>query len=551
MSRPLSPRMHKLLPLATLAAVLGSAQPTIADGAETKARLESLAKAVEDQLAQSPEKTIHLVTDKPLYHPGETIWFRAWEVARKTLSGVPGEHGITFQLLDARGAKVLEKRVLARGGMATNDFDIPAGIAGGAFTLRALSDAGARQDRSITVSAYEAPRIKKTMEFLKTSYGPGDLVVARLTVESPTGGYLPGVKAVAVVTVDGAEIARQNVFPDDKGRAWVRFALPSRIAKGDGLLTVQVDGGGFVESIQRRIPIALDDVQISMYPEGGDLVEGLPARVYLSARDPSNEPVEVEGQVLDERGTLVSTFQSVWGGMARFSLTPAAGRAYQVKLTKPRGASAGKTFPVPAAKPSGCTLRAVDDLASRSGEVKVNVQCTARQDVLATAVLREQLLARTAVSTAPGAPKTIALPVPKDAVGAVRVTLFDAERRPLAERLVYRGLGAEMRVSVKADRASYSPREKVTLTVETKDASGNPVAADVALSVVDDTVLKYADDKEGNILAQLYLLPEMPGQSVREPNFYFSKDRRAPEAMDLLLGTQGYRRFVWKWVGGN
>ncbi len=432
--------------------------------------------------------------------------------------------------------------------MATNDFQLPAGISGGGFTLRAVSDAGGTQDRLITVAAYEAPRIKKTLDFLKTSYGPGEEVSAKVTIESPTGGPLLGAKATAIVTVDGVEVTRMSVFPDDKGRAWVRFILPSKIAKGDGLLTIQVDGGGFVESLQRRIPIALEDVMVSLFPEGGDLVTGLPSRVYLAAKDAQNEPVEVEGQVFDDRGTLVGDFKSLHGGMARFSLTPAKDRSYNVKLTRPKGASAGKTFAIPAAKASGCTLRSVDDFASSDSEVKVKVQCTEKQDVLATAVLREKLLAKTAVATTPGNAAMITLPVGKDAVGALRVTLFDATQRPLAERLLYRGIGSEMKISVKADKTSYSPREKVTLTVETKDAAGKPVAADVALAVVDDTVLKYADDKEGHILSMVYLLPEMPGQSVREPNFYFSKDRRAPEAMDMLLGTQGYRRFAWKWV---
>jgi hypothetical protein len=541
-------RLNKLVSLAALASVLGNATPTIADEAETKARLESLVKSVSDQLAGMQGKAIYLMTDKPLYHPGETIWFRAWEVATKTLTGLSGEHGINFQLLDARGGKVTEKRVLCRGGMATNDFVIPDGIAGGGFTLRAVSDAGPSEDRSITVAAYEAPRIKKTLEFLRTSYGPGEEVTARVTIESPTGGPMAGVKAVAIVSVDGAEIARVNVFPDDKGKAWVRFALPARIAKGDGLLTIQVDGGGFTESIQRRIPIALEDVQVNLFPEGGDLVAGVPSRVYLSARDPQNEPVEVEGQVMDDRGTLVSDFKSVWGGMARFSFTPVKERSYSLKLTKPRGGASGKTFALPAVKPSGCSLRSVDDYTSQESEVKVKVQCTDKQDVLTTAVLREKLLTQKAIQVVPGVAAFVTLPLPKDATGALRVTLFDAQHRPLSERLVYRGLGAEMRVSVKADRTNYSPRDKVTLTVQTTDARGKPVAADVALAVVDDTVLKYADDKAGHILAELYLLPEMPGQTVREPNFYFSKDRRAPEAMDLLLGTQGYRRFAWKWI---
>ena len=299
-------RMNKLAPLALLAALSAHASPTIAEDAETKARLASLSKSVDEQLQSMGGKTLHIMTDKPLYHPGETIWFRAWEVSLKTLGALPGDHGITFQLLDARGGKVLEKRVLARGGLATNDFVIPAGIAGGGFTVRAVSDAGITKDRSITVSAYEAPRIKKTLDFLRTSYSPGEEVTAKVTIEGPTGGPLVGAKAVAIVTVDGAEISRTNVFADDKGRAWVRFILPSKIVKGDALLTVQVDGGGFVEAIQRRIPIALEDVQINMYPEGGDLVSGLASRVYLAAKDSQGSPVEVEGQVIDDRGMLVT-----------------------------------------------------------------------------------------------------------------------------------------------------------------------------------------------------------------------------------------------------
>ncbi|MBK8251256.1 MAG: hypothetical protein IPK82_01125 [Polyangiaceae bacterium] len=540
--------VQTLLPAALMLSTATWSLPTIADNDEAKARLDSLSKLIEGQLAEAPAKQMYIFTDKPLYHPGETIWFRAWEMSVNGLTAISGEHGITFQLLDARGGRVAEKRVLARNGMATNDFIIPPAIAGGNFTLRAISDAGAKQDRALTVSAYEAPRIKKTLEFTKTSYGPGDEVTAKVTIESPTGGPLVGAKALAIITVDGTEISRTNVFADDKGRAWVRFILPSKIAKGEGLLTLQVDGGGYTESIQRRIPITLEDVRISYFPEGGDLVAGLQSRVYLLAQDPQNEPVEVEGKIVDDQGTFISAFKSVWGGMARFSIVPQPGRTYSAVLSKPRGATLNKVA-FPTVKPDGCVLKAVDDYLSQNAELKVGVQCSSRQDVFVSAVLREKLVGKAAATAAAAVPMTVSLPMSKDMVGAVRVTLFDASQKPLAERLVYRGIGQEMKVSVKADRASYSPREKVTLTIETKDSQGKPVAADVALSVVDDTVLKYADDKEGHILSQIYLLPEMPGQTVREPNFYFSKDRRAPEAVDLLLGTQGYRRFTWKWAG--
>jgi hypothetical protein len=232
--------------------------------------------------------------------------------------------------------------------------------------------------------------------------------------------------------------------------------------------------------------------------------------------------------------------------MARFALTPEKGKTYSLRPGKALAAT--PPLALPAARASGCTLRSVDDYRSVDAAMKVVVHCTTPQRVLATAVLRERLIARAEAQVSPGAATELSIALPKGTVGAVRLTLFDQAEAPLAERLVYRGLGADLHVSVTPDRASYSPREKVALTVKTTDADGRPVPADVALAVVDDTVLSFADDRTGNILAQLYLEPAMPGQTVAEPNFYFSRDPKAPEALDLVLGTQGWRRFEWAWV---
>ena len=116
----------------------------------------------------------------------------------------------------------------------------------------------------------------------------------------------------------------------------------------------------------------------------------------------------------------------------------------------------------------------------------------------------------------------------------------------LAERLLYRGRGHDLAVSISSDRPTYAPRDQVELTVATRDLAGKPVRADVSLAVVDDTVLNFADDKTAHLLARLYLEAEMPGQEVEEPNFYFSDDAKAPHAIDLVLGTQGWRRFDWQ-----
>jgi hypothetical protein len=535
-------RFARPVALGLLAASLGSTGALAAEGAP----LKSVARKVEAQIAAPNARTMYLTTDKPLYHPGETVWFRAWELAVKTLDGVPGEHGVTFQLFDPRGSKVAEKRVLGSGGSAMNDFELSPGLVGGPYVLRMISDLGGTEERGITVSTYELPRVKKTLDFGRKSYSPAEEVTASVKLVSATGEAVHGGKATAVVTIDGAEIARIAVIIDWNGKGTVRFALPRSIVKGDGLLTLLVDAGGATESIQRRIPILLDRAELTAFPEGGDLVLGLPSRVYVSAKDPLGKPADFEGDVVDERGAVVTHVRSFHGGMARFALTPEKGKTYSLKPGKALAAT--PPLAMPAARASGCTLRSVDDYRSVDAAMKVVVHCTTPQKVLATAVLRERLIARAEAQVSPGAATELSIALPKGTVGAVRLTLFDQAEAPLAERLVYRGLGADLHVSVTPDRASYSPREKVALTVKTTDADGRPVPADVALAVVDDTVLSFADDRTGNILAQLYLEPEMPGQTVAEPNFYFSRDPKAPEALDLVLGTQGWRRFEWAWV---
>ncbi len=73
--------------------------------------------------------------------------------------------------------------------------------------------------------------------------------------------------------------------------------------------------------------------------------------------------------------------------------------------------------------------------------------------------------------------------------------------------------------------------------------------ASLGLSVVDESVLSFADDKSARLLAHLFLEPELgatDADPIHEPNFYFSDKPEAAAAMDALLATRGYRRFEWR-----
>ncbi len=504
---------------------------------------QRMGTAIEDHLRRSGSRRFHVHLDKPLYQPGETIWFRIWELTAASLTAPPSSHGIRAELVSPKGATVIDKRILADAGVATNDFELPADVPGGEYILRVTSDLGGSAERKLIVSQYQPPRIKKKAEFLRKAYGPGDTVAAALSLLRATGEPLSNARVTALVTVDDAEVARLPVSTDAAGNAVVRFPLPGSIARGDGLLTILVDDGGVTESMQKRIPIVMKQLRLELYPEGGQLVSGLPGRVYFMARNLIDKPADVEGRVIDGSGATVARFASLHQGLGRFEITPRAGQKYTAVIDRP--ANIATRVAVPAAIDKGCSLQAVDDFGSKRADVRVAVWCSARRDVIATAMLRDRKLGDATFEVPGGEPAVIALPVPPGAQGAVRITLFDDAMQPLAERLIYRNRGADLKVAITADKPRYSPRDPVALTVQTRDLAGNPVEADLSLAVVDDTVLAFADDKSAHLLARLYLESEMPGQEVEEPNFYFSADAKAPAALDLVLGTQGWRRFDW------
>jgi len=505
-----------------------------------------LDRAIASHFESSSSRRTYIMTDKPLYQPGESIWFRVDLRATQTLVGGPPV-GVTMQLESPRGSVIAQKRVLVQSGIGKNDFALDPAIQGGEYTLRLLGDDGTRDAKKLVVNTYEAPRLTKSLELLRKAYGEGDHVTAAVEIKRATGEPFATKPVTAVVTLDDAETSRQTITTDRDGKAMVAFDLPAKIARGDGLLTILVDDGGVTESTQKRIPIVMKTLSVALLPEGGDLVDGVPGRVYFMAATTLGKPADVEGRVVDDHGAQVGTLTSIHDGMGKFELLPQAGRRYHVELDRPAGIT--QRFDVPAAKPSGCVVRSVDQKSAAS--LRVAAICATSQTVLVEAVLREKRLSSGAFDVVAGKPALVDLPVDPSAQGAVRVTLFTEKQQPLAERLVYHALGGGLKVTVTADKNTYTPRDPVKLHVHVTDAQGSPVRASFGVAVADNTVLSFADDKSAKLLAHVFLDEELGGEPVEEPNYYFATTAEAALAMDALLATRGFRRFEWRTITGG
>lgn len=521
--------------------------PRPSDRLDDADAIEALADDIDTWFADHRSRRLHVQLDRPLYRPGETVWLKTWNLQTRDLTGKKSNPTVIVELVDPRGQVIEKKLVKQDRGTATNDFALGADAPGGKWTLRARLKGGEQVERPFVVASYQAPQINKSLEFAREAYGPGDTVQALVELERGTGGALAHHPVRALLQVDGETVLEQLLETDATGALMVGAALPMQLDSGDGLLTVLVEDGGITESISRSVPIVMADLQLGFFPEGGDLVQGLPGRVYFEGTDRHGEPADVEGYIADDRGEKVAEFASLHDGMGRLAFTPERGRRYRAHITAPAGIATA--YDLPAAQREGCALRAYDDVHSDVDAIRVGVRCTRPRDVLVTGTLQENVLDTAAVRAGPDRTAVVYLKPDADLAdrqGAARVTVFDTDRNPLAERLVYRNPGQDLHITITPERESYGPRDEVVVDIKTTDPSGDPIAAEVALSVVDDAVLSYADDKEGHLLSRMYLESELP-DSPKDPSFYFDDDEAlAARGLDLVLGTKGYRRFEWR-----
>ncbi len=504
-----------------------------------------LDKAIASYYETATTKRTYIMTDKPLYQPGETIWFRADLRATGTLQG-GGPIGLTMTLTSPRGAIVAQKRVLAQAGIARNDFKLPDEIEGGEYTLGLIADDGTQDHKLLVINTYQAPRLQKTLEMLRKAYGEGDTVAAAIEIKRATGEAFADKELTGIITIDDAELPRIKLKTDKDGKATARFQLPARMVRGDGLLTIMADDGGVTESVQKRIPIVMKKLDLALYPEGGDLVDGVPGRVYFLAKTTLGKPADIEGKVIDKKsGATVTEFSSVHDGMGRFELTPATDTQYQVVITKPAGIT--QRVDVPMGKAGGCVIRSVDQKTTDT--LRVGAICNTARTLSVAAVMREKKLASGKFEVGANVPTLVELPIAPHTQGVVRLTLFSSRNEPLSERLVYHGMGSGLQISLTADSKTYGPRDPVKLRIKTTDANGKPVKANIGIAVVDETVLSYADDKSGNLLSRILLEQELGAtkeDAIEDPKYYFGDKPDAAAALDALLATRGYRRFEWR-----
>ncbi|WP_375561295.1 MG2 domain-containing protein [Bernardetia sp. OM2101] len=512
---------------------------------------------------------VYLHLDKPFYKPSETIWFQAYVQDETTLEPSKRSDILHVEFIDPKGNVAKKLQLILEEGTASGEFDLGEDAAGGLYKIKAytkwqenfvIEDKTAKDqngnplifEKEITVQKVVLPRLKMKLDFQKDAYGAGDKVNADLDLQSLTNEAIADKDVDFVVSLKGQVISKSKTKTDAEGKTTITFELPKKLDTADGLLNILLSHNGQTESISRSIPLANTVFDLQFFPEGGDILANTASNIAFWCKDEFGKPADVQGVVLNSKGKEVGNFSSFHKGMGSFEFEAKENETYTAKITQPKGVET--TYKLPETVEIGYGLKLNFPVSKSDKEktydtsnLKFSIYSPLMEEVFLVGKLRGEIIFSKKVSVKKGS-TTINIPTDEMPIGVANFTLFDSKKIERAERLVFLNTDKQLNIEVKSNKDKYQPREKVTLDIKVTDHRGIPMPANLSLSVVDDKLLSFADDKSSHILSHLLLEADLKGE-VKEPRFYFDdKEEKSAQARDLLMLTHGWRKFTWEQV---
>ncbi|MCF0059602.1 TonB-dependent receptor plug domain-containing protein [Dyadobacter sp. CY356] len=289
-------------------------------------------------------------------------------------------------------------------------------------------------------------------------------------------------------------------------------------------------------------PVSGLDVQF--FPEGGQLVAGLNTRIGFKAIDESGLGPDVEGYILNQNNDTIVPIKSEHLGMGKFPFQPLANQKYTAYLRKK--SEPFKAFNLPEVKPEGFIMMVNNLTTTDKMRVLIYAHFADNTEKEVNIIAHTRGLVAFAAK-GKVTKKGLQLNVPTSAFpdGITQLTLFDHLNQPVCERLVFIDHGDRLNVKINTQKKIYKIREKTEVEVTVTDSAGAPVETNLSVAVTDAGQIAQQPFDQ-NIVSYLMLSSDLKG-NIEQPAYYFDltkEDRKMK--VDVLMMTQGWRRFDWK-----
>jgi hypothetical protein len=243
---------------------------------------------------------ILLVSDRPIYQPGQLIHLRA--LALRSFDMKPLENkDLLFEIEDPKGNKVFKKAFTTSDfGIASVDFQLADEVNMGNYNLRAIIG-DVRAEKTVQVKRYVLPKFKVEVKADKTFYLPKEKINVQLQSDYFFGKPVANSKIeVTASTFDVAfkEFSKWKGTTDANGHAKFEIQLPDYfvgqpLQAGNAIVKLDVtvlDNADHKEKVTKSYAVSDQAIRVSIISEGGKLVPEMANRVFVAAIYPDGSP---------------------------------------------------------------------------------------------------------------------------------------------------------------------------------------------------------------------------------------------------------------------
>lgn len=399
----------------------------------------------------------------------------------------------------------------------------------------------------------ENPQEKIFLQSDKTHYMAGESILMKawcLLENKPA--FLSRIVYVDLVNDAGKVVKKKMYKMDSLGTATADIELPLSIEEGyyevraytlwmlnypDFIYRKSI----FIHSTNKNnkgLSSLKEELYIQFFPEGGDLIEGVTSKVAFTILNQFGLPINTNGIIEDEQGNKITEFSTLHNGMGVFEITPSMTKKLTARLQ-----NIPTSFPLPAVKPEGITLKINNTNINRMAVMveRGSLHSSAYNNLLLVATMDGQVVYLNEINFDAG---ETAASIPKKNLspGIMQVTIFNLQGVPLAERLAFIANHTVKRPSIAVTNNSSAGKWQLKFD--------SLVASNVSI-LISNGSLSSLPSTEDNLAAAAYLTSDIKGY-IHNPGYYF--EDKSPERLqhlDLLLLTQGWRRFEWKKLMNN
>jgi len=280
--------------------------------------------------------------------------------------------------------------------------------------------------------------------------------------------------------------------------------------------------------------------QFTVFPEGGDLVNGLSSRIAFKSADNRGQPVKLKAYLFNDKNKVLDTLKIKHDGMGSFMLQPKPGEKYHVKWTDNNGNS-GITE-IPPSKTEGVILSV--KTSNEFATITVNRTPTIADELKVMNLLvhmNQSILFKVNLNATDRTTLSANIPISELNTGVLQFTLFSSAWNPVAERVVFvNNRTHEFSAKILTQLVTLTKRGKNVFDVYVTDTT----ATNLSVSVTDADIEPLSHTQ--TIYSDLLLSNEIKGK-IYNPGYYLSSDSDSVMAnLDLVMLTHGWRRFDWE-----